>query len=73
MPAWIWQAVFYGSIVIFWAIVFFVAVFLTRRSLRGVGELSAEETGGHADVSANGHVAPAQPSAGEAGTASSKH
>jgi hypothetical protein len=44
-------------IVAFWAIVFFVALFMTRRSLRGVGELPAEETSGQEQLSVEGHPA----------------
>ncbi len=56
MPEWM-SLVILGGIVGFWALVFFTAVFLTRRSLRGVGELSAEETGGRGETSLNGTAA----------------
>jgi hypothetical protein len=45
---------FLAAIVGFWALVFFVALFLTRRSLRGVGERLPEETGDSAAPAANG-------------------
>lgn len=37
MPAW-QPYVIYGGITLFWTVVFVVAVVLTRRSLRGVGD-----------------------------------
>jgi hypothetical protein len=46
--------VFLAAIVGFWALVFFVALFLTRRSLRGVGERLPEENGDAAAPAANG-------------------
>jgi hypothetical protein len=47
---------FLAAIVGFWALVFFVALFLTRRSLRGVGERLPEESGDTSSPATNsGH------------------
>jgi hypothetical protein len=45
---------FLAAIVGFWALVFFVALFLTRRSLRGVGERLPEETNDSSAAATNG-------------------
>jgi len=69
MPSWINTAIVYGLIVCFWAIIFGVAVTMTRRSLRGVGEPLPEEAPAAQTSGANGHVQSAK--AQGAGTASS--
>lgn len=51
----------YFVVVLFWAIIFFVAVALTRRALRGVGEPLANETEETQPASANGHIESVQP------------
>lgn len=51
----------YFLVVLFWAIIFFIAVTLTRRALRGVGEPLATEAEDTQPASANGHVESAQP------------
>lgn len=45
-----------GAIVGFWLIVFFVAVFMTRNALRGVGELPVDDAAAHEAPSPNGHI-----------------
>ncbi len=45
---------FLAAIVGFWMLVFFVALFLTRRSLRGVGERLPEETSNATAPATNG-------------------
>jgi hypothetical protein len=60
-----WSSLIYlAAIVIFWAIVFFVALFMTRRALHGVGELPVDDAVAHTPVSANGHI----PAADQAST-----
>lgn len=60
-----WISLVYLAVIVgFWLIVFFVALFLTRRALRGVGELTVDDTAAHTPPSANGHI----PNAGQSQT-----
>jgi hypothetical protein len=61
-----WQPlIILGAIVGFWAIVFVVAVYMTRRSLAGVGELVVDDAVAHTPPSPNGHIPAANPSQAE--------
>ena len=53
--------VYLAGIVLFWVIVFFAALYMTRRSLSGVGELVLDDVAGHAPPSPNGHNSAAEP------------
>lgn len=60
MPGWVYSSIVYGSVVLFWIIIFFVAVTLARRALHGVGEpLAVEKEDIQAD-SVNGHIPDAE-------------
>lgn len=73
MPSWVTAAIIYGAIVLFWAIIFAVAVTLTRRSLRGVGEPLAEEAEQSPSASANGRVQGAQTTSAGSATTGGAH
>jgi hypothetical protein len=45
-----------AAIVTFWAIVFVVALVMTRRALSGVGELTVDDAAAHTAPGANGHI-----------------
>jgi hypothetical protein len=47
---------FLAAIVAFWAVVFFSVLYMTRRSLRGVGELPIDDAVVHAAPGVNGHI-----------------
>jgi hypothetical protein len=52
-----WTSLIYlAAIVCFWAIVFVVALIMTRRALSGVGELTVDDTAAHTAPSPNGHI-----------------
>jgi hypothetical protein len=51
MPDWL-SLLPLAAIVTFWAIMFFVALTLTRRALRGVGELASEQASDEAELDA---------------------
>jgi hypothetical protein len=58
----------YFAVVLFWAIIFVIAVMMTRGALRGVGEPLATETEETQPASANGHIERAQPTTSSTST-----
>ena len=60
MPTWVYSAIVYGAVVVFWMIIFFIAVAMTRRALHGVGEPLAAEQDDIQAGSANGHIQGAE-------------
>lgn len=65
--------IFYFGVVLFWSIIFVIAVTMTRRSLHGVGEPMASEAEDTGSASSNGHSqgTPAQ-SSGSAKTSGAR-
>ena len=63
----------YFVVVLFWAIIFTIAVVMTRRALRGVGEPLAGEADETQPASANGHIESAQPTASGTTTTGGAH
>jgi hypothetical protein len=60
-----------GGVIVFWFIMFLLAIFMTRRALRGVGDPVPEDSGSYDLASANGNIgngaSPAAPSMQESG------
>ena len=73
MPSWVTTAIIYGCVVLFWAIIFTIAIIMTRRSLRGVGEPLAEDTEQSPSASANGRVQGAQTQGAGSATTGGAH